>query len=209
MQGTIMSISIPYLSDIVLRNAAKQFLAEHHGSGTIPVPIEQIVEFQLGIDIIPIPGIHRAYDIDSMLSRDLRQICVDEAVFNDFPGRYRFSLAHEAGHRQLHADIYAQMTFSDIAEWKNIICDEVGEKDYGKLEFQAYAFAGLVLVPPTSLDERLRVAVDLAESKGLTVKADSEVARNAIESYLSREFIVSREVIRRRIAYDNLWETLQ
>jgi hypothetical protein len=204
-----MSISVPYLSDHALRHAAEEFLARHHHSGTIPVPIEEIVEFQLGIDIVPIPGIHRAYDIDSMLSSDMQQICVDEAVFEDFPGRYRFSLAHEIGHRQLHAEIYAELKFSDIGEWKTVICDEVGEKDYGKLEFQAYAFAGLILVPPSSLGERFRAAIALAESKGLTVNTDSDLARDAVESYLSREFVVSRDVIRRRLAYDHLWETIR
>lgn len=200
-----MSISIPYLSDDALRRAAAEFLAKYHPPGTIPVPIERIVEFQLGIDIIPIPGIHRAYDIDSMLSKDMRQICIDSAVFEDFPGRYRFSLAHEAGHIELHAEIFAQLQFSDIADWKSAICDDVGERDYGKLEFQAYTFAGLVLVPPASLEERLRAAVSLAASKGLTVQADSDIAKNAIEGYLSKEFVVSRDVIRRRLGYDGLW----
>jgi hypothetical protein len=40
----------------------------------------------------------------------------------------------------------------------------------------------------------------------MTIKADSDVAREAIEGYLSKQFVVSREVIRRRIAYDKLWE---
>jgi Zn-dependent peptidase ImmA (M78 family) len=201
-----MSISIPYVSDDALRRAAADFLLQYHPQGTIPIPIEQIVEFQLGIDIVPIPGIHRSYDIDSMLSKDLQQICVDIAVFEDFPGRYRFSLAHEAGHRQLHTEIFSQLKFSDIASWMNVIGDEIGEKDYGKLEFQAYTFAGLVLVPPPLLDVRLRAAVSLAESKGLTVQTDSDVTRNMIESYLSKEFVVSRDVIRRRITNDNLWK---
>ena len=201
-----MSVFIRYLSDDALRRAAAEFLAKYHDPCTIPVPIEEIVEFELGIDIIPIPGMHRSYDIDSMLSKDLRQICVDGAVFENFPGRYRFSLAHEVGHRQLHAEIYAQLEFSGIASWKNVICNEVAEKDYGKLEFQAYTFAGLILVPPAPLGEHLRKAVSLAESKGLTVNTDSDVARDAIESYLSKPFVVSREVIRRRVAYDKLWE---
>jgi hypothetical protein len=110
-----MSISIPYLSDGALRRAAAEFLANYHSPCTIPVPVEHIVEFEIGIDIVPIPGMHRSYDIDSMLSKDLRQICVDEAVFENFPGRYRFSLAHEVGHKQLHAEIYAQLQFSEIA----------------------------------------------------------------------------------------------
>jgi Zn-dependent peptidase ImmA (M78 family) len=106
----------------------------------------------------------------------------------------------------LHADIYAQLQFSEIADWRNLICNEVGEKDYGKLEYQAYAFAGLILVPPVPLGECLRVAISMAESRGMTIKADSDVAREAIEGYLSKQFVVSREVIRRRIAYDKLWE---
>lgn len=204
-----MSISIPYLSDTILRHAAEEFLAKHHSSGTIPVPIEHIVDCQLGIDIISISGIHRVFDIVSMSSKDWQQIWVDEAVYENFPGRYRFSLAHEVGHRQLHAEIFAQLQFTNIAEWKGVICDEVGDKDYGRLESQAYIFAGLILVPPTPLGERLQAAIALAESRGLTVKTDSDVARNAIESYLSKEFVVSRDVIRRRLDYDNLWETLR
>jgi hypothetical protein len=202
-----MPISVPYLPDHVLRRAAEQFLSEHHPSREMPTPIEEIVEFGLGIDIVPIPGIHRAYDIDSMLSSDMQQICVDEAVFEGFPGRYRFSLAHEVGHRQLHAEIYAQLKFSDIGQWKGVICDEIGEKDYGKLEFQAYTFAGLILVPPASVDERFHAALALAESRGITVSSDSDFARDVVEGYLSREFVVSRDVIRRRLANDKLWET--
>ncbi len=109
----------------------------------------------------------------------------------------------------MHAEVYSQLEYSDIAQWKGVICNEIGEKDYGKLEFQAYAFAGLILVPPSSLVERFHAAIALAESKGLTVKTDSDVARDAVESYLSREFVVSRDVIRRRLTYDKLWETLR
>jgi Zn-dependent peptidase ImmA (M78 family) len=203
----MMSISIPYLPDDILRYAATKFLKEYHTSGTIPVPIEQIVEFQLGINIIPIPDIHRNYDIDSMLSKDLRQICVDESVFENFPGRYRFSLAHEIGHRVLHAEIYSQLQFADMASWKDAICTAIDEKDYGKLEFQAYAFAGLILVPPTALDERLHAACALAASKGLKIDTDSDVAKNMVEGYLSKEFVVSRAVIQRRLANDKLWTT--
>jgi hypothetical protein len=202
----MMSISIPYLSDACLRRAAAEFLANYHNPCTIPVPIERIVEFSLGIDIIPNPGMHRSYDIDSMLSLDMQQVCVDGAVFENFPARYRFSLAHEIGHRQLHAEVYCQLEFSEIGAWKEFICNEVGEKDYGKLEYQAYTFAGLVLVPPELLHKQLRAAIAMAESRGMTIQADSDLARDAIEGYLSKQFVVSRDVIRRRIGYDKLWD---
>jgi len=184
-----MSIVVPFLSDDALRCAAADFLAEYHCSSSIPVPIDSIVEFDLGIDIVPIPGMHRSYDIDSMLSRDLQQICVDATVLENFPGRYRFSLAHEIGHRQLHSLFYNQLKFTDIAGWKDAVCNELGERDYGKLEFQAYAFAGLVLVPPKPLAEHLEKAISLAESKGVTISDDSDAICQAIEGYLSKEFV--------------------
>jgi Zn-dependent peptidase ImmA (M78 family) len=202
-----MPITVPYLPDDAIRYAAAEFLARHHSPCTIPAPIEQIVDFDFGIDIVPIPGMHRSYDIDSMLSKDLQQICVDTAVFENFPGRYRFSLAHEVGHRQLHADFYSQLAFRDIADWKNAVSSEISEKDYGKLEFQANTFAGLILVPPTILADRFRETVSLAKSKGVTVDIDSDIARNIIEGYLSREFVVSQAVIQRRMKYDKLWES--
>jgi Zn-dependent peptidase ImmA (M78 family) len=201
-----MEISVPYLTDSALRNSADDFLTRYHPSRLIPVPIESIVEFDLGVDIVPIPGMHRAYDIDSMLSKDLQQICVDAAVFEDFPGRYRFSLAHEVAHRQLHAAIYSQLSFSDVAEWKEAVAGGLSERDHGKLEFQAYTFAGLILVPPGLLAQRLTGAISLAEARGLPVDRESDVARSVIEGYLSKEFVVSREVIRRRMASDGLWE---
>lgn len=201
-----MEINVPYLSNSALRHAAAQFLSEYHASSEIPVPIEEIVDFYLGIEIVPIPGIHRAYDIDSMLSRDLRQICVDAGVFGDRPGRYRFSLAHEVGHRQLHAEVYNQLEFTNIAGWKQAVSDSLEEKDYGRIEYQAYAFAGLVLVPPQPLANRFQAALDLAQSKGLTINIESEVTRNVIEGYLSKEFVVSREVIQRRMNSDQLWK---
>lgn len=43
------------LSYAELRGASERFLTEHHPFGTTPVPIEEIVEFRFGIDIVPIP----------------------------------------------------------------------------------------------------------------------------------------------------------
>jgi hypothetical protein len=45
----------PYLSYEDLRQKADEFLAAHHPKGAIPVPIEEIIEMQLGIDIVPMP----------------------------------------------------------------------------------------------------------------------------------------------------------
>ncbi len=51
----------PFLSYDALRRRAEDFLRTHHPQGTIPIPIEEIVEFRYRIDIIPVPGLQEAF----------------------------------------------------------------------------------------------------------------------------------------------------
>ena len=50
-----------------IRGRATEFLKQHHPSGTIPIPIEHIAEADLGIDIVPVPGLQDALVIDHSL----------------------------------------------------------------------------------------------------------------------------------------------
>ena len=45
------------------------------------MPIEEIVEFRFDMDIVPEPGLHAHFDIDSYITHDLREIRVDEFVY--------------------------------------------------------------------------------------------------------------------------------
>jgi hypothetical protein len=110
------------------------------------------------------------------------------------------------GTESCHAEVFAQLDFETTAEWKHAISCGIPEKEYSKLEFQAYAFAGLVLVPGRELEERFWAAVRLAESHGLNLNADSDATREMIAGYLSKEFVVSRAVIEKRLGYDSLWQ---
>lgn len=125
---------------------------------TIPVPIEEIIEFEFGMNIIPIPGLHQGYEIDGFISSDLSEISVDQFVYESRPGRYRFTLAHELGHAVLHRKVYEAAAFSTIKKWKRFI-EEIDLQDYEWLEWQGYAFAGLILVPPAPLKKKFAEAV--------------------------------------------------
>lgn len=161
-----MALPIPRLSYEALRGRADAVLGAHNPNHLIPVPIEQIVEFGFGLNIIPVPGLQTVHEVDAFTSRDLRTIIVDLAVFESrSPNRYRFSLAHELAHVVLHADVYAQIHFSSIAEWKRVIL-ALPEPDREWLEWQAYNFAGLLLVPRESLTSTLAEAVQMASDKG-------------------------------------------
>ena len=85
-----------------LRQHAEEFLAEFHEERTLPVPIEEIVEFDFQLEIIPIEGIFDELRVDAFLTSDLNRIYVDHFAMQHRRRRYRFSLAHEIGHYELH-----------------------------------------------------------------------------------------------------------
>jgi len=195
-----VNIKVPFKNHNHIRIAAESFLKKHHPKDIYPIPIEEIVEFQLRLDIIPLPNLHRAFDIDGFLSSDRTSISIDESVYQSRPGRYRFTIAHEVGHFILHKDLYEQHAFETTEEWKRFI-EHFPEKEYSWFEWQAYEFAGLILVPPHHLNKRLKYCKKQIESIG--IKSEAVVADRAIE-LLAKDFVVSREVIQRRLSRDEI-----
>jgi hypothetical protein len=201
-----MEIKAPYVPYDAIRETARAFLNEHNREHAIPVPIEEIVEFRFEMDIVPEPGLHAHFDIDSYITHDLREIRVDESVYESRPGRYRFSLAHELGHRILHQEVFAELSFDNVDEWKRLVISAIPEKQYSYLEFQASAFAGLVLVPKDDLQTQYDDVCGLLERGGFSLRDDFEVARNAIADRIGEFFLVSAAVVQRRLEYDGIWK---
>ncbi|MFI5224572.1 MAG: ImmA/IrrE family metallo-endopeptidase, partial [Nitrospirales bacterium] len=77
----------------------------------------------------------------------------------------RFSVAHEIGHLILHRDIYAGLQHATAAEWFDYI-SAIPEVEYGWVEWQAYEFAGRLLVPPEPLREAFQTAIQSAQAAG-------------------------------------------
>jgi uncharacterized protein DUF955 len=200
-----VAIRVPRLSYEDLREIANRFLVEHGASDAVPVPIEEIVEFALGINIVPLPGLHAEHDIDGFLSADMTEISVDLSVFESRPARYRFTLAHEVGHIVLHGDALKAAAPASILDWKQFV-RELPEPDRGWLEWQAYAFAGLVLAPRQTLAIAHRGAVQSADEAGFDLRINLEVAREYMASSIGRLFEVSGAVITKRLVSDGIWE---
>lgn len=76
-------IVVPYLDKERIGDLAEAFLARQHPSGAIPIPIEEIIDVKLGIDIVPIPGLTEAFSsdgddgIEAFVSSSLTAIFVD------------------------------------------------------------------------------------------------------------------------------------
>ena len=141
--------------------------------------------------------------MDGFISGDLTCIRVDQFVLEKRVNRYRFTLAHELGHWYLHRDLYAQLSFGSIDEWKRFQI-EVDETDYGWLEYQAYAFAGLVLVPTGHLKAQFQSAASAAERIGFSRQSEPEAFYEFVIETLREIFEVSDAVIARRLRAENL-----
>ena len=152
---------------------------------------------------MPLPGLRDLLEVDGFISSDLSCITVDQFVLERRLNRYRFTLAHELGHLYMHRDIYAELKFGTLNEWKQFQ-REVDEADHGWLEYQAYAFAGLVLVPTGHLKARFQSAAEAAERIGFSQQSEPEAFLEYLIEALREVFQVSDAVIARRLRYENL-----
>lgn len=198
-------LEIPVISYENIRECADIFLRQYHPTRNIPIPIEEIVEFQLGINIVPLPGLHQVLEVDGFTSSDMKSIFVDEFVYNSRPGRYRFTLAHEVGHVILHKNVYKKAAFGNIQEWKDFI-NSIPDQSHRWLEYHAYAFGGLILVPREHLHRLTDEYVRRIREEGLSLKEAWDFCWQRIAAQLAKDFEVSTQVIERRLEKEKVKE---
>ncbi|HXX33756.1 MAG TPA: ImmA/IrrE family metallo-endopeptidase [Thermodesulfobacteriota bacterium] len=196
----------PILSYDDINKRAEDFLREHKRNKILPVDIESIAEFDLGLNIFPFPNLQETFDIEGFISGDLSVIYVDEFIYYQRPARYRFTLAHEIGHYVFHSDLIASFHPQSVADWSKFIL-AVDEETYDWLEWQAYSFAAAVLVPRVSLKQNFRKElkslqpkIDFIRSRGLSAEASQDYIVNAIATKLIGIYDVSADVLNRRIS---------
>lgn len=137
---------IAYLSDEVIAQQAAELLTKHGLHMTIPVDVELLLEAYLGLEIIPITLMRERFGIDGTISQDLTIIYVDERTQRDAATRYRFTLAHELGHRQLHRDLIEEF-LSKATDNVQMLWEALTDQEYSRAERQAHVFAGALLMP--------------------------------------------------------------
>jgi IrrE N-terminal-like domain len=202
-----------FLSYDAIWREVENFLGRYHSSKEIPVPIEEIVEFSLKINIIPIPNLLRTFEVDGFASSNLSEIYIDSYILERIPTRYRFTLAHEVGHIFLHRQIFEQVKIDSIDSWIEFY-NGLDNFQRNGWELQGYNFAGLVLVPRGDL--RSRVESILAQpTPFLRVAKSRRISRDKYLPYAMEElatqlapiYDVSVQVVAKRLAFDKL-ETL-
>jgi Zn-dependent peptidase ImmA (M78 family) len=199
-------ITAPILSYDDINKHAEDLLREYKRNKILPVDIEAIAEFNLGLNIFPFPNLQQTFDIEGFISGDLNVIYVDEFIYYQRPARYRFTLAHEIGHYVFHSDLIASFHPQSVADWSKFVLG-IDEETYGWLEWQAYSFAAAVLVPRVSLKQNFRKElkllqpkIDFIRSKGLSVESSQDYIVNAIATKLIGIYDVSADVLNKRIS---------
>ncbi len=96
-----------------LSKVAENFLATYHSSGELPIPVEEIIEFELDLDIVPIPRLMLDLDVDAFITADLKEIRVDKYIQETVLTRYRASLAHELSHLLIHREFFEKLRFDN------------------------------------------------------------------------------------------------
>jgi IrrE N-terminal-like domain len=197
--------SVPRRSLEELRDCAELFLREYHPVGTIPVPIEEIIELTLGLEIRPIRGLRQRFSIDGFLTTDLETIVVDEELMtrDSYRSRYRFTLAHEVGHLVLHAEQVQAVIRDTPEEWKAAV-RSIPPGDYSSMEFQAYEFAGRVLVPLQPLETLYQEACHLAEERGIDLVALQDAHFAYVAGWIAKRFHVSAPVVEKRLIREGI-----
>lgn len=197
----------PYNPKERIWQEADRLRVAHPAGRELPVKILDLAEFDLHLDLVPVNGLREQLDIDALLMGDLKSILLDKRAFMSprLEYRLRFSVAHEIGHLVLHRDIYAGLRHATAAEWFDYI-SAIPEVEYGWVEWQAYEFAGRLLVPPAPLREAFRGALQTAETAGYAdwLAAD-EAALDYIATRIAPKFGVSAEVIAKRLRVEKLW----
>lgn len=193
---------LPKITNAEIEQKANEFLSKFHPERSIPIPIEDIIDFKMKIHICPLVGLVDVFNVEAYLSKDMTEISVDQDRIMNVPNRYRYSLAHEVGHIFLHSDIYSGISIANTDEFKEFQ-SSVDLMEYDEMERQAYLFAELVLVPTDILVEKFnsecKHMVELIGYESADKLKSSPNFPEYISSSLGKMFNVSKQVIIQRL----------
>ncbi|MBF0437137.1 MAG: ImmA/IrrE family metallo-endopeptidase [Magnetococcales bacterium] len=127
----------------------------------LPVPVEEILESFLGLNL-EFDDLRKRLGVPDILGATWvreRRVVIDQSLDpTEDPrkeGRYRFTIAHELGHWELHRHIFegvpGQGVLFDDSPEPSIVCRSKSRKD--PMEWQADAFAGCLLMPKGAMIE--------------------------------------------------------
>jgi len=211
---------VPWVTDGSIEAEAETLFAlwqkDHGEVAEPPVPVDDMIELQLNM----------RYEIDDLQKRFGHGDVLGAIWFNEqlirvdrsldpvehprMLGRYRFTLAHEIGHWQLHRRVFlrdeTQMSLTSAADAAAFVCRST---DQAREEVQANMFAAFLLMPRDLIrrawikwrgtdDVVCVLDFDASTSPG-SVKARQDAAMQRFSKPLAERFHVSAEAMTYRL----------
>ncbi len=198
-----MDLHVPYRSYEEIEQRACSFLDAYHPSRSIPIPIDEIVECDLELNLIPVQGLRDVADAEGFLTGDMTTMYVDATVMDRYPPRFRFTLAHEVAHLYLHAEYLRALAAITIQQWKASVLARPTD-EHKRLEFQANEFAGRILVPRKPLLSAVDDLFNKADQAGAHAAMMTAEGVDRACSVLAARFAVSARVVRVRLEREGI-----
>jgi hypothetical protein len=153
------------------------------------------------------PKLRCDFDCDAFTFGDFTQIVIDQELYAESPGRYRFTLAHEVGHIVLHRKVLEQQSLRSVKEWAEFHKNK-DKAEYREQEKQADSFAGFLLMPEKRfkaiLQENLKLVEDVVNPcKGLGLEHDPivDLAARPVARIVAKMFDVSFAAATNKVKY--------
>lgn len=202
---TPSAIKAPNQSENDIRQKAELFLNNYNSNNSIPVPIEDIIEIDLKINIVSLLELQNILPIDGFITNDFKSIYVDKGMYDNNGQRYLFTLAHEIGHMFLHEKLYNSLTIDSMKDYLNYL-KNMSSGQYNKIEYQANLFAEFILVPSIPLEDSFNASVSMLKKDNFDLRKEYNrgMATKFIARSLQNEFKVSDGTILNRINQDKL-----
>ena len=155
-----------FMKDQEFEDEAVLLLAEYgakHGHVTeLPIPVDEIVELylELSLEFHDMEKLFGVSDIHGALWVNQRRVGIDQRLDPGgspaMLGRYRFTLAHEAGHWRLHRQLFQRQSnqlslIPEGVDRPEYICRS---SDTDPIEYQANRFASCLLMPRAMMKRR-------------------------------------------------------
>jgi len=166
-------MEVKYIHESKIEAAAFKLLGEYgqkFGEVTQPpIPVEEIIDSHLKLDygFDDLPSSLEIPDVLGATWVQFKKIRIDQSLDpTEYPakiGRYRFTVAHELGHWQLHKSqiLENSNSFFETQQKPAIVCRKVSAKK--PIEIQADKFAGFLLMPKQMVQNKWKEIVGSLE----------------------------------------------
>lgn len=189
---------------------ARGFAAEHQlAKKPFPLDVEEIAEFDLGMEIRLVPGLLEEIDSPAQIAPGSGHpiIIVDADQYRQQTSFYRYSVAHEIGHYVLHREWLEKVwhIVDSTQSWKMAVLNR-SEDDYKWIEGQAEEFASYLLAPEPVFEPF--ISEQIASLAQITTSLQSEDVLPYLANPVAEFFGVSNAAAQARIRKSPQWKSL-